>query len=226
MRSDYRVYPQFGRVAEPDWRRELRVRLFGMVFGIGLAAVGAAALSLSQDHRDSLSRSPMAIRQAVAPSSATTQPTGSKAVERATTSSERVGTENQGDARRASARVTSANERPAIAGVLIGRPDAPTAGQAWGREQPISSTSPKQDPERTIAPTSQQSTVGPDRLSTKHVSGSKPKIGRSSDKESRAVMPDQAYAREGSVNWNGFWAWVLGERPSTVGAAPPRSANK
>jgi hypothetical protein len=50
------------------WRRELRIRFCGMLFGVGIAAVGAAVLSA---HRNgSAPASPGTIHETAAPASA------------------------------------------------------------------------------------------------------------------------------------------------------------
>jgi Protein of unknown function (DUF2934) len=42
------------RSKKSDWRRELRIKFFGMLFGVGIAAVGAAAFSLGAHHNGNL----------------------------------------------------------------------------------------------------------------------------------------------------------------------------
>jgi hypothetical protein len=46
------------RSKKSDWRRELRIKFFGMLFGVGIAAGGAAAFSLGAHHNGSAPASP------------------------------------------------------------------------------------------------------------------------------------------------------------------------
>ena len=46
------------RSKKSDWRRELRIKLFGMLFGAGIAAVGATAFSLGAHHNGSAPAAP------------------------------------------------------------------------------------------------------------------------------------------------------------------------
>src|SRR5213080_4859457 len=52
------------RSKKSDWRRELRIKFLGMLFGVGIAAAGAAAFSLDAHHNGS------APRETAAPASA------------------------------------------------------------------------------------------------------------------------------------------------------------
>jgi hypothetical protein len=52
------------RSKKSDWRRELRIKFFGMLFGVGIAA--AAAFSLGAHHNGSAPASPGPIRETAA----------------------------------------------------------------------------------------------------------------------------------------------------------------
>ena len=58
------------RSKKSDWQRELRIKFFGMLFGVSIAA--AAAFSLGAHHNGSAPASPGPIRETAAPASAPT----------------------------------------------------------------------------------------------------------------------------------------------------------
>ena len=79
------------------WRCELRIKFFGMLFGVGIAAVGAAAFSLGAHHDGSAPASPGPIRETAAPASAPevgAEVTASKRVEATSVDTDRASTES------------------------------------------------------------------------------------------------------------------------------------
>ena len=150
MRSDRYVHPEFGHLApRSQWRRELRVRFVSMLLGIGVAAAAAAALGWAHRHGESGSASPLANREAAATFSlpnAQAEAIDRKRVEQVGINTDRartveaarrveVGTACDADAGCGSdahsagkphaSGLRAANERPPIAGVLVGRGDPP-----------------------------------------------------------------------------------------------------
>src|SRR4029434_10866350 len=53
-----------------DWRRELRIKFFGMVFGVVIDALGAGACIMSAHHNGTAPASPGPTRETAAPASA------------------------------------------------------------------------------------------------------------------------------------------------------------
>jgi hypothetical protein len=202
------------RSKKSDWPRELRIKFFGMLFGVGIAAVGAAAFSLGAHHNGNAPASSEPTREPAARASAAkvgAEVTASKRVEATTVDTDRASTasdvtsgdkSNVATACEASGaacgndasvpgkprvtRLRAANERPAIAAVLVGRGDAPNGTWTNVSETPVPAISPRPALEHTKPVASQRSAVAADRPDTK--------LGR-------------PYAGDGSSGHNGFWAW-------------------
>ncbi len=209
MRSDRYVHPEFGRLApRSHWRRELRVRFVSMLLGIGVAAAAAAALAWAHRHGESGSASPLANREAAAtfsPPNAQAEAIDRKRVE----------------------------ERPPIAGVLVGRGDPPGgthAAASWADVPAgtMPASSPKPAPGHPTAARSQQNSAAADQPSTNRMPHQRPKIARTQnaarkevssnhrsgdergsgrDNDNRTGQLGHAYARDGSAGPAGFWAW-------------------
>ena len=181
------------RSKKSDWRRELRMRFFGMLFGVGVAAVGAAFLSA---HRNASGpASPATIREAAAPASAPkvgAEVTASKRVEATSIDMDRDSTASDVTSGGKSNVATTCEASGAACGVLVGRGDAPNgtgAEGAWTNvpETPAPATSPRPPaPEHAKPAASQRSAAAADRPNTK--------LGR-------------PYAGDGSSGHNGFWVW-------------------
>jgi hypothetical protein len=79
MGSDHYFHPEFGWLAPTSrLRRELRVGLFSMLFGMSIGAIAVSALSVGSRDAGTNSVSPVAIRGVVAPSITTeASPNGS-----------------------------------------------------------------------------------------------------------------------------------------------------
>jgi Protein of unknown function (DUF2934) len=175
------------RSKKSDWRRELRIKFFGMLFGVGIAAAGAVAFSLGAHHNASAPASP-GTRESAAPASAPkvgAEVTASNPVEATSVDTDRASTSDvtSGDA-------ITCEASGAACGVLVGRGDAPngTVGGAWTNvpETPAPATSPRPVLEHAKPVASQRSATAADRPNTK--------LGR-------------PYAGDGSSGHNGFWAW-------------------
>jgi hypothetical protein len=184
--------PISGTSKNSDWRRELRIKFFGMLFGVGIAAVGAAVLSV---HRNgSGPASPGTTRETAAPASAPkvgAEVTASKPVEATSVDTDRASTASDVTSGGKSDVATTCEASGADCDVLVGREDAPNgtgAGEAWTDvpENPAPATSPRPALEHTKPVASQRSAAAADRPNTK--------LGR-------------PYAGDGSSGHNGFWAW-------------------
>ena len=181
------------RAKKSDWRRELRIKFFGMLFGVSIAA--AAAFSLGAHHNGSAPASPGPIRETAAPDSA---PTVGAEVTAARVEATGVDTDRASTASdvtsggKSNVATTCEASGAAACGVLVGRGDAPVgtgAGGAWTNvpETPAPATSPRPPaPEHTKPVASQRSAAAADRPNTK--------LGR-------------PHAGDGSSGHNGFWAW-------------------
>ena len=178
------------RSKKSDWRRELRMRFCGMLFGVGIAAVGAAVLSA---HRNgSAPASPGTIHETAAPASAPkvgAELTASERVEATSVDTDRASTATDVTYGGKSNVATKCEASGAACGVLVGRADAPNetgAGGAWTNvpETPAPATSPLPALEHNVA--SQRSAAAARRPNTK--------LGR-------------MHASDGSSGHNGFWAW-------------------
>src|SRR5437773_4942184 len=111
------------RSKKSDWRRELRIKFFGMLFGVGIAAVGAAAFSLGAHHDGSAPASPGPTRETAAPASAPkvgAEVTASKRVEATIADTDRTSTASD-----VTSGATTCEASGAACGVLVGRGDAP-----------------------------------------------------------------------------------------------------
>src|SRR5207245_4338906 len=83
------------RSKKSDWQRELRIKFFGMLFGVGIAAVGATAVSLGAHHNGSAPASPGPTSETAAPASAPkvgAEVTASKRVEATIADTDRTST--------------------------------------------------------------------------------------------------------------------------------------
>jgi hypothetical protein len=182
------------RSKKSDWRRELRIKFFGMLFGVGIAAVGGAAFSLGAHHNGSAPASPGPARETAASASAPTfgaEVTASKRVDATSVDTDRASTASDVTSGGKSNVATTCEASGAACGVLVGRGDAPNgtgAGGAWTNvpETPAPATSPRPALEHTKPVASQRSAAAADRPNTK--------LGR-------------PYAGDGSSGHNGFWAW-------------------
>jgi hypothetical protein len=179
------------RSKKSDWRRELRMRFCGMLFGVGIAAVGAAVLSA---HRNgSAPASPGTIHETAAPASAPkvgAELTASERVEATSVDTDRASTATDVTSGGKSDVATTCEASGADCEVLVGRGDAPNgtgAGEAWTDvpENPAPATSPRPALEPT-KPVASQRSAAANRPNTK--------LGR-------------PYAGGGSSGHNGFWAW-------------------
>src|SRR6266571_6321514 len=125
------------RSKKSDWRRELRVKFFGMLFGVAIAAVGAAAFSLGAHHNGSAPASPGPTHETAAPASAPkvgAEVTASKRVEATSVDTDRASTASDVTSGGKSNVATTCEASGAACGVLVGRGDAPNgtgAGGAW-----------------------------------------------------------------------------------------------
>jgi hypothetical protein len=182
------------RSKNSDWRRELRIKFFGMLFGVGIAAVGAAAFSLGAHHNGSAPASRASIRETAAPASAPqvgAEVTASKRVEATSVDTDRASTASDVASDGKSNLATTCEARGADCEVLVGGPDAPKetgAGGAWTNvpETAAPATSARPALEHTKLVASQRSAAAPDRPNTK---------------------PGRPYVGDGSSGHNGFWAW-------------------
>jgi hypothetical protein len=182
------------RSKKSDWRRELRIKFFGMLFGVGIAALGAAAFSLGAHHNASALASLGPTRETAAPASAPevgAEVTASKRVEATSVDTDRASTASDVTSGGKSNVATTCEASGAACDVLVGRGDAPNgtgAGGAWTNvpETPAPATSPRPALEHTKPVASQRSAAAADRPNTK--------LGR-------------PYAGDGSSGLNGFWAW-------------------
>ena len=179
------------RSKKSDWQRELRIKFFGMLFGVGIAA--AAAFSLGAHHNGSAPASPGPIRETAAPASAPTvgaEMTAAR-VEATAVDTDRASTASDVASDSTSNVATTCEASGAVCGVLAGRGDAPNgtgAEGAWTNvpETPAPATSPRPPaPGHTKPVASQRSAAAADRPNTK--------LGRA--------------AGDGSSGHNGFWAW-------------------
>jgi Protein of unknown function (DUF2934) len=176
------------------WRCELRIKFFGMLFGVGIAAVGAAAFSLGAHHDGSAPASPGPIRETAAPASAPqvgAEMTASKRVEATSVDTDRASTESDVASDGKSNLATTCEADGAACGVLVGRGDAPNgtgAGGEWTNvpETAMPATSVRPALEHTKPVASQRRATAADRPDTK--------LGR-------------PYGGDGSSGPNGFWAW-------------------
>jgi Protein of unknown function (DUF2934) len=180
------------RPKNSDWRRELRMRFCGMLFGVGLAAVGAAVLSA---HRNaSAPASPGTIRETAALASAPkvgAEVTASERVEATSVDTDRASTASDVTSEGKSNVVTTCEASGAACGVLVGRADASNetgAGGAWTNvpETLARATSPLPALEHTKPVALQRRAAAADRPNTK--------LGR-------------PHVGDGSSGHNGFWAW-------------------
>jgi hypothetical protein len=182
------------RSKKSDWRRELRIKFFGMLFGVGIAAAGAVAFSLGAYHNGSAPASPGPIRETAAPASAPkvgAEVTASNPVEATSVDTDRASTAIDVTSGRKSNVATTCEAGGAACEVLMDRGDAPNgtgAGGAWTNvpETAAPATSARPALEHTKPVASQRSAVASDRPNTK--------LGR-------------PYAGDGSSGHNGFWAW-------------------
>jgi len=258
VRSDRYVHPEFGRLApRSHWRRELRVRFVSMLLGIGVAAAAAAALAWAHRHGESGSASPLANREAAAtfsPPNAQAEAIDRERGEQVGINTDRartveaarrveVGTACDADAGCGSdahsagkphaSGLRAANERPPIAGVLVGRGDPPGgthAAASWADVPAgtMPASSPKPAPGHPTAARSQQNSAAADQPSTNRMPHQRPKIARTQnaarkevssnhrsgdergsgrDNDNRPGQLGHAYARDGSAGPAGFWAW-------------------
>jgi hypothetical protein len=239
----------------PPWRRELRVRFFSLLCGLGVAAAAGAALSLSMRHGASVPDSPVASRAADAAASPAKAPAeasdrraaaGANIDARVEVDSARtigVGTacggngaacrdETRAAGKPRAARAAATNDRPAIAGVPVGRADQSTGTPGEGSwadvpNEPPSSHSSKHLAERAPGVTPQPngsaadvsnaqrsppraSSVARTRnaqrkdASSDYRAGDARETWSSRDNEPRAALPR---ARDNSGSRSGFWAW-------------------
>jgi hypothetical protein len=169
-----------------------------MLFGVGIAALGAAAFSLGAHHNGSAPASPGPTRETAAPASAPNvgaEVTASKRVEATSVDTDRASTASDVTSGGKSNVATTCEASGAACGndaSFPGKPgDAPNgtgAGGVWTdvAEIPAPATSPRPALEHTKPVASQRSAAAADRPDTK--------LGR-------------PYARDGSSGHNGFWAW-------------------
>jgi hypothetical protein len=184
--------PETGRSKKSNWQRELRIKFFGMLFGVGIAA--AAAFSLGAHHNGSAPASPGPTRETAAPASAPkvgAEVTASKWIEATSVDTDRASTASDVTSGGKSNVATTCEASGAACDVLVGRGDAPNgtgAEGAWTKvpETPAPATSPRPALEHTKPVASQRSAAAADRPNTK--------LGR-------------PYAGDGSSGHNGFWAW-------------------
>jgi hypothetical protein len=182
------------RSKNSDWRRELRIKFFGMLFGVGIAAVGAAAFSLGAHHDGSAPASPGPIRETAAPASAPqvgAEVTASKRVEATSVDTDRASTESDVASDGKSNLATTCEANGAACNVLVDPGDAPNgtgAGGEWTNvlETATPATSVRPALEHTKPVASERSAAAADRPDTK--------LGR-------------PYGGDGSSAPNGFWAW-------------------
>jgi hypothetical protein len=173
-----------------DWQRELRIKFFGMLFGVSIAA--AAAFSLGAHYNGSAPASPGPIRETAAPASAPTvgaEVTAAR-VEATGVDTDRASTASDVTSDSKSNVATTCDTSGAACGVLVGRGDAPNGtggGGAWTNvpETPAPATSPRPPAPGHTKPVASQRSAAADRPNTK--------LGR----------PDG----DGSSGHNGFWAW-------------------
>jgi hypothetical protein len=223
----------------PPWRRELRVRFFSLLCGLGVAAAAGAALSLSMRHGASVPDSPVASRAADAAASPAKAPAeasdpraaaGANIDARVEVDSARtigVGTACGGngavcrDETRAAgepraARAAATNDRPAIAGVPVGRADQSPpshsskhlAERAPGvTPQPNGSAADGSNAQRSPPRASSVARTRNAQLkdaSSDYRAGDARETWSGRDNEPRAALPR---ARDNSASRSGFWAW-------------------
>jgi hypothetical protein len=176
------------RSKNSDWRRELRMRFCGMLFGVCIAAVGAAVLSA---HRNaSAPASPGTIRETAAPASAPNvgaQLTASERVEATSIDTDRASTATDVTYGGKSNVATTCEASGGACRVLVGRADAPNetgTGDAWTNVPETSATSDLPVLEHTKPVASQRSAAVADRRNAK--------LGHDG---------------VGSSGHKGFWAW-------------------
>ena len=176
---------QNARSKKSDWRRELRMRFCGMLFGVGIAAVGAAVLSA---HRNgSAPASPGTIRE----TTSVPKVGAEERVEATSVDTDRSSTATDVSYGGTSNVATTCEASGAACGVSVGRADAPNetgAEGAWTNvpETPAPATSPRPALEHTKPVALQRSAAAADRPNTR--------LGR-------------PHAGDGSSGHNGFWAW-------------------
>jgi hypothetical protein len=142
------------RSKKSDWQRELRIKFFGMLFGVGIAA--AAAFSLGAHHNGSAPASPGPIRETAASASA---PTVGAEVTAARVEATGVDTD-----RASTASDVTSDSKSNVATTCD------TCGGAWTNvpETPAPSTSPRPPaPGHTKPVASQRSAAAADRPNTK-----------------------------------------------------------
>ena len=238
MRSNRYIHPEFGFLAPTSrLRRELRVGLFSMLFGIGVGAAAVAALRVDSRDRHSGSVSPVETGGAVATPSADTQvpPDGGgyKRLEAANvnidgpTTEIEVQTGNAGksnesaggivNAERAAAKsprrtVRAASDVPSIARLPLGRSDAFT-GMVPSEAQPdVAPRGPLASGAPKLPPESTQSRTSPQGKSAAERLTSPPLPRKKPEKTVRDEAGrdgrlGQAYARDSSSSPKGFWSW-------------------
>ena len=175
------------RSKNSDWRRELRMRFCGMLFGVGIAAVGAAVLSA---HRNgSAPATPGTIHETAAPASAPkvgAELTASEPVQATSVDTDPASTATD-VTYGGKSNVATTCEAGAACGVLVGQGDAPNeGGGAWTNVPETTATSDLPALEHTKPVASQRSAAAADRRNTK--------LG-------------PPHVRAGSSGHNGFWDW-------------------
>jgi hypothetical protein len=135
------------RSKKSDWRRELRIKFFGMLFGVGIAAAGAVAFSLGAHHNASAPASP-GTRESAAPASAPkvgAEVTASNPVEATSVDTDRASTSDvtSGDAITCEASGAWAEETRQMGqleehGPMFRKPRRPRLrpGQSWNTPNP------------------------------------------------------------------------------------------
>jgi len=238
MRSDHYIHPEFGYLAPTSrLRRELRVGLFSMLFGIGVGVAALAALSVGSRDRQSGSVSPVETGGAVAaPSAATKVPPdgGHERLEAANVNIDRPRTEievqtgNAGksdtsagstvNAERPAAKpprmtVRAASDEPPIARLPLGRSDAFPGMVPPSEAQPeITPRGPLASGAPKLPPESTQSRTSQQGKSVADRLTSAPLPPKKPEKTvrdeaGRDARVGQAYARDSSSIPRGFWAW-------------------
>ena len=199
MRSDHYIHPDFGYLAPTRrFRRELRVGLLSMLFGIGIGVVAVSAVSLGGRDHDRGSEPTQKVDYAMG-ASKTDPSAGDK---RNSALVVKGGSSPQALLHR--------SDSPAIARVPLGRSN-PLASGTIQSDVPLTSAIetiplPREKPRNKAR---SQNTPREERVDSQHFRGDPPNIGRTAraDGERQATRPGRSSARASSPSPRGFWAW-------------------
>jgi hypothetical protein len=211
MRSDHYLHPELGFLAPTArLRRELRVGLLSMLFGVGIGVVAVTALSLGSRDQDHVSAYSAGTSGTVGTASGAARQDGGsdrRGGAASTDPNETTKAATVGAGRRA---LSPTHDSPAIARLPLGHSDTAGSGtiksKVGGDLTPRASLAPGTS---ESIPLPREKTVGRNAVRqggpNGHEESGNTWTGRADG--SQTTSPSRAPSRDSSRSLRGFWAW-------------------